>query len=73
MKLERHMAVVIGDSLEASSIALHGRGNARLAWFFARVAMTFVNLVGAVGPRGATPWVGFESSVCQRLESSAVC
>ena len=42
MKLERHMAVVIGDSLEASSIALHARGNARLARFFARVAMTLV-------------------------------
>lgn len=53
------MAVVIGDSLEASSTALHGRGNARLAWFFARVAMTFVNLVGAVGPRGgdALGWI----------------
>lgn len=30
MKLERHIAVAIGDGLEASSTALHGRGNARL-------------------------------------------
>jgi hypothetical protein len=38
MKLGRHMDVVIGDGLEASSIALHGRGNARLAWFLATAA-----------------------------------
>lgn len=59
MKLERHMAVAIGDSLEASSTALHGRGNARLAWFFARVAMTLAILVGAAGPRETTPlgWI----------------
>lgn len=61
MNLERHMAVVIGDSLEASSTALHGRGNARLAWFFARVAMTLAILVGAAGPRLTTAWVGFAS------------
>lgn len=73
MKLERHMAVVIGDRLEASSSALHGTGNARLAWFFARVATTLVILVGAGGPRGTTSWVGLVSLVCQRLERGAGC
>lgn len=73
MKLERHMAVVIGVNLEASSTALHGTGNARLAWFFAQVAMTLVILVGAGGPRGTTSWVGFVSLVCRRLERSAGC
>lgn len=47
MKLERHIAVAIGDGLEASSTALHGRGNARLVWSFARMAMTLVILGGA--------------------------
>jgi hypothetical protein len=49
MKLERHVAVVIGDGLEPSPTALHGRGNARLAEFFARCEwpLTLVTLVGA--------------------------
>lgn len=49
MKLERHIAVAIGDGLEASSIALRGRGNARLVWSFARVAMTLV-ILGCAPP-----------------------
>lgn len=74
MKLERHIAVIIGESLEASSTALQGRCNARLAWFFARVAMTLVNLVAP--PVRVRRSLGLDlcpSVVRQRLERSAPC